>query len=260
MIPGSCAILLLFFSSTTFAAETGMLYVKSEPPGATVILNGEERGKTPVLLKNVEPGYHVVEVRPQGAGGIEEMVTVEAGKVANLNVRIPQGPASLTVISDPLEATVHLDERERGKTPITIEQVEAGDHEVVLELDDYERAVRKVELRPGENRVLEIRLRRKGEGIPAVEAMDEDEKKLAGVLHEFETMLGRGDYAGARKFAKGKARRRAWADDRLSSKETTMTFQGVIPEAFLPSPPLSAAGRRRAARTPLRHRLAGPPP
>ena len=216
---GFCVLPFLLLASAGLAAETGMLYVKSEPPGATVLVDGEERGKTPLLVKNLEAGHHVLQLRLADIRSEKELVEVEAGKVTNHSVRMRQEPASLTVISEPLEAAVHLDRRERGETPVTIEELEPGEHEVILFLVDYERAVRKVNLEPGETRVLEVKLRRigappfpEGEKPAAVEAMDEAEEKFAKLLGRFEEMIDLGDYAGSRRLAEQKARQRDLAE------------------------------------------------
>ncbi|MHC4504728.1 MAG: PEGA domain-containing protein, partial [Planctomycetota bacterium] len=57
---------VLALAALAEAAETGMLYVKSDPPGATVVIAGEERGRTPVLVKGLPPGRVVVELRLAG--------------------------------------------------------------------------------------------------------------------------------------------------------------------------------------------------
>ena len=58
---------VMALSAAAEAAATGMLYVKSDPPGATVVIAGEERGQTPMLLKGLPPGRVIVELRLAGA-------------------------------------------------------------------------------------------------------------------------------------------------------------------------------------------------
>jgi len=51
----SALVPVVALAAAAEAAETGMLYVKSDPPGAIVVIAGEERGKTPVLVKGLPP-------------------------------------------------------------------------------------------------------------------------------------------------------------------------------------------------------------
>ena len=45
---------------------TGSLHVESEPPGATVTLNGEARGVTPLDVADLLLGNHEVKVELKG--------------------------------------------------------------------------------------------------------------------------------------------------------------------------------------------------
>jgi hypothetical protein len=140
------------------AADPGMLYVKSDPPGATVVIGGVERGKTPVLVKGLPAGDTTITLRLEGAKPVVVRETVEANKVATVSADIDVPGASLTVISDPLEATVYLDQREHGKTPITIDGLLPGRHALLLLKAGFPRAARTIVLAAGEERVLEVKL------------------------------------------------------------------------------------------------------
>lgn len=168
------------------AAETGMLYVKSKPKGAMVFVDGMECGSTPVLVKDLKAGERQVEIRLPGVPAHVEGVTIEAGKVARLDVKFELPKASLTVVTEPFEAAVRLDRRERGLSPLTIEDIEPGEHELILMKEGFEQLVRKVDLAPGEKRVVEVRLEREGA------------RGAAKVLDEFFGLVERGDYGGAR--------------------------------------------------------------
>ena len=143
---------------STRAAETGMLYVKSSPPGATVVIGGKARGKTPVLVRDLPAGDVTVELRIAGVEPVTRQATVSADKVLTIEVAIEVPSATLTVISDPLEATVYIDGREVGKTPVTLVHLEPGRRTLVLLKDGYARTARSVVLEPGGERVVEVKL------------------------------------------------------------------------------------------------------
>ena len=156
-------ILVLAPAAPAVAADTGMLYVKSLPAGATVVIGGKERGKTPVLVRDLPAGDVTVELRIAGVKPVTRQATVEANKVVTIDVAIEIPRASLTIVSEPLEATVILDGRDAGKTPITLEQLQPGEHSLVLLKDRYPRTARSVVLEPGSERVLEVELGTAGE-------------------------------------------------------------------------------------------------
>jgi methionine-rich copper-binding protein CopC len=58
---------VLCFATNSLAADTDMLHVKSFPSGATVMIDGKERGQTPVLVRDLPAGDISVRLRIAGA-------------------------------------------------------------------------------------------------------------------------------------------------------------------------------------------------
>lgn len=58
----------------------GSLDVETNPPGATIILNGEEKGKTPEALNNQLIGDYQVRLEKQGYQPVNKSITIEEGK------------------------------------------------------------------------------------------------------------------------------------------------------------------------------------
>lgn len=79
-----CVPAVLLVWAVPVRAETGRLYVKSEPRGAKVYLDDETepRAKTPCFLKDLEPGIHVLRASLDGYADIVEEVEVTEGKMA----------------------------------------------------------------------------------------------------------------------------------------------------------------------------------
>ncbi|MHC4251684.1 MAG: PEGA domain-containing protein [Planctomycetota bacterium] len=215
-------LLLLAVARTALPADTGMLYVKSDPPGATVVIGGVERGKTPVLVKGLPAGETKIELRIEGAKPVVVRETIEANKVARVSAEIDVPGASLTIISDPLEATVYLDKREHGKTPITIEGLQPGEHALLLLKAGSPRTARTIILAAGEERVLEVKL---GTAQPEEETRPPPERTAAPTSRvpeamreffgKFVALIEKGDHAGAERYAK-----RASAEKHLAEFKT----------------------------------------
>jgi len=134
-----------------------------------VIVDGREYGITPTIVRGLERGTHRVRVVREGYVPEERSVTVTRSQPApSLLVtlearrpaaaRISQAPAappppastierytgSLVVESLPAGATVFLDNKAVGKTPLTLNGVHAGEHVVRLERDGYHRWSRAI--------------------------------------------------------------------------------------------------------------------
>jgi serine/threonine protein kinase len=116
------------------AVATGSLTINSNPAGAPVTVDSEPRGVTPVTLA-LKAGPHVVELR--GAGAPRSIpVTIAAGAEVSQYIELPKEATTfgqLQVRTEPAGARVSVDGLARGPSPLTIPNLAAGAHTVVLE-------------------------------------------------------------------------------------------------------------------------------
>ncbi len=70
-------------------ALTGALDVRSEPAGARVTVDGQNRGTTPVTIRDLAPGDHQV-VLEAGGRKVTQAVRIDAGITAQLVVPLPR--------------------------------------------------------------------------------------------------------------------------------------------------------------------------
>jgi len=131
-------VTLFWFRSTVARAEsvTGSLKIMSEPGPAAVFIDGNATGTTPVSLR-LRPGVHRLLVR-QGDQSQEVPVTIDENASAVHHFRWSVNPStvastgSLRVITDGDAASVTIDTQRRGSTPLTVSNLDAGDHDVVV--------------------------------------------------------------------------------------------------------------------------------
>jgi hypothetical protein len=114
-------------------ATTGTLTVTTNPAGATIAIDGEARGTTPLTL-TLSPGTHQIQL--QGGGDPRTLpVTITAGAEATQYVELPTARATggqLMVKTDPAGAQVTVDGVARGESPITVTDLTPGEHAVSL--------------------------------------------------------------------------------------------------------------------------------
>lgn len=142
------------------APTEGQLQVRSAPPGATVTVDGERRGVTPITIGSLPAGVHSVVIE-NSLASVTESVNVQPGATASLVVPLgaPQGlPVSGWIsVSAPVEVQIYENGQLLGTSRSERLMVSAARHdlELVNEALGY-RAARTVQVTAG--RVSPIRL------------------------------------------------------------------------------------------------------
>jgi TonB family protein len=141
----------------------GALQVESEPAGARVRLNGVAKGRTPLRLADLPFGVYEVRVEQKGYEAQTRGVSLDAGSPhAELSVALARPAAPLSgaadVLSTPSGASVSVDGRPVGRTPISSLTLKPGRREIEVALDDHETWTGSVEVVAGETGRVEVRL------------------------------------------------------------------------------------------------------
>ena len=121
-----------------------VLVVQTKPPGASVRVDGDEVGRTPLTTEALEPGEREVVLTLPGHRELRRKVKLEMAKATKLSEWLEPRQGLLRVTSAPAGATVRIDGREVGTTPVDGTPVLVGEHTVELVLDRYQTATRKV--------------------------------------------------------------------------------------------------------------------
>ena len=141
---------------------TGSLSVTANVEGATVYLDGKGMGEVPYRLDGVEPGAYEIRVAKEGYETFDKMVAVSKGREAEVNAMLALEPVRLRVESDVPGATVFLDRKYIGTTPVTITDVGRGTYGLTVSADGYDIHSESVELTTGSRdlyvRFKEVRL------------------------------------------------------------------------------------------------------
>ncbi len=112
--------------------------VDSTPPGATVVLNGHERGVTPMEIPGVPPGEAVLHLRHPHHDDALVRLALGRGESKTHHVSFPPASGALEVITNPRGARVILDGRPLDDvTPISLDSIPTGEH--TLEVSNYGR-------------------------------------------------------------------------------------------------------------------------
>ena len=154
---------------------SGSLSVDTEPDGASVIVNGEERGATPLSLEELTFGTYDLVLKRSGFR--DEVLSTELnaeGSQATFDIVLRPVPASpkpahFRIRSTPSGSRVQIDGRDAGATPIDRHQVWAGGRRVLIELDGFLPWEDTVRARAGVTETIDVELtpRRSSQAVNA---------------------------------------------------------------------------------------------
>ena len=116
----------------TATAGTGMVGIETSPPGASVLVDGRERGKTPLTLA-LPAGTHSVTV--DGTTGRRELsvnVVAKTQIVHHVEFADLAPTTGRLQISGSAGAPIVVDGTLRGVTPAELADVPAGEHTVII--------------------------------------------------------------------------------------------------------------------------------
>lgn len=134
----------------------GTLNVVSTPIGAKVFVNNQKQGITPCDIPYII-GNHTIEIRREGYTSVIEKVSIQENQTHRINATL-----SLThkvkITSSPNRASVSLDGKQIGNTPLEVE-MRSGSHNFAVNSPGYYTLERKEQI--GDNQTeIKFRLKR----------------------------------------------------------------------------------------------------
>jgi len=123
---------------TASAALPNTIYIYSNPAGATVHINNNLQGQTPLTIGSVPNGNYQILIQYTGYSDWSQNITL-SNNVQTVNATltpISTTNGSVSVESDPSNAAVFLNTEYKGKTPITL-NISHGTYRVVIQKTGY---------------------------------------------------------------------------------------------------------------------------
>lgn len=142
----------------TLLRDAGGISVRTDPEGASVTVNGVDRGLSPLELEDVPKGRATVQLKKDGFRLEKRELSIRAGDHQTLSVALEPLPGTLYLISDPEGARFYLDDEARGTGPVTISGLKPGEYTVRVEKQGYAVESRKVKIDNGKSLREEFKL------------------------------------------------------------------------------------------------------
>lgn len=126
---------------------TGVVTIGSEPPGATVEIDGRSVGTTPFTYR-VDVGEHTYRLRLQDYETAEGSLVVSSGRATTIKETLDQLAGTLLVVDAPENAEVYVNGQLAGRAgkPLTLEP---GSYTLEVRAEGYEPLSDAVTVEPG---------------------------------------------------------------------------------------------------------------
>ena len=141
-------------ASVPAKATTSKLRIAPRVP-AEVFIDGDSVGFAPIE-KQLPAGEYWIQIRAKGYATWEARVRMEVGKDVSLTPDLDRS-ALLTITSTPAGASVFIDGKRTGITPMTIELV-AGSRTIIVEKAGFQRFTQTIDLKA--DKALDVSLKR----------------------------------------------------------------------------------------------------
>ena len=125
----------------------GLVLVETRPAAAVrVLVDGADRGTTPLPPLEVPAGEHEVSLRAEGYKTVTTRLTVAGGgEQQTVRATLVPDRAPVSFSSEPAGATVRVDGAEVGRTPVTVD-LSSGSRAVAVTLAGHRPAGRTIEV------------------------------------------------------------------------------------------------------------------
>jgi formylglycine-generating enzyme required for sulfatase activity len=144
--------------AATLTPDWAVVSLRTDPPGATVLVDGVAAGETPADVE-IMSGEHEVELRLAGYNAWSSKLLVAADQPQTLpDIRLAEADGRLEIASSPSEASVSVNGEFRGRTPLALRLSPGRAHRVALTKPGYEIATRELSVAADSGRRLNIDL------------------------------------------------------------------------------------------------------
>ena len=122
----------------------GKVSIESTPSGATVMIDGNESGFTPIVIDEVESGTRSLMLILPGYETLSKGVIIKQNETSTVSEVLIPKTGSLTILSEPVGGMVYVEGVPKGITPLSLNSLEVRDYIIDVELKDYRKITQRV--------------------------------------------------------------------------------------------------------------------
>ena len=121
--------------------QRGNLIIKSVPDDSEVYIDGEYKGKTGIdglRIEGMVVGEYEITLKKPKYKDLTERHKVLYLATEEINMELTPKPGKLLISSTPDKADVYIDGEKKGVSVLTLDEISAGNHKVLLKKEGYE--------------------------------------------------------------------------------------------------------------------------
>ncbi|MEK6973630.1 MAG: PEGA domain-containing protein [Nanoarchaeota archaeon] len=125
--------------------QVGNMDITTNPSGASIYLDGIYQGVSPIMINSVSVGTHRLEADLQGYNKIVYLVEVSAGQTTMVMLTLSNSiegntsqTGSIYIATNPISAAIFLDNSLIGNSPLLVNNVVQGFHNIRGSLSGYD--------------------------------------------------------------------------------------------------------------------------
>jgi|GEM_PF-6643267 len=115
----------------------GKIDVTTTPSDVDIYLDGKYTGKSPMTISSVVKGQHNILLKKDGYNDISTSVNVVAGSISSVSKKLTQKTGSVSISTNPEGASVNIDRKYAGTSPLKLDSLKPGSHTISLSMNEY---------------------------------------------------------------------------------------------------------------------------
>ncbi|MFT4562722.1 MAG: sulfatase activating formylglycine-generating enzyme [Gammaproteobacteria bacterium] len=145
----------------------GYIDLVSTPAGASVTLDSKFQGQSPIKFPVSADAKHKISVRKEGYGSQSKSITVAAGEIESVSLRLEAELAAVQILATPADAELLVDGQSRGPASQTL-KLATHAHQIEVRKPGFVSYESTVTPRVGIKKQIKVRLKRLSKASSAV--------------------------------------------------------------------------------------------
>jgi len=129
-------------------------------PWANVYIDGKPYGTTPKTIEEIKVGTHKVRLENPNFSVWETSINISRGEITKVSYKFG-GFGKLVINASPW-GNVYMDGALKGQTPLTIEKVSAGKHQIKVSREGFIETSKTIEMSEGTTEQISVSLKKEG--------------------------------------------------------------------------------------------------